>query len=128
MKIKSAIIDLYNNEENQGMRCIQDIIKELLKPGLDPRKAAKVFEFDPNVRSIKDLKTGMILPGIVNNITAFGCFVDIGIKESGLVHISQLKEGFVSDVNEVVKLHQHVQVKVVEVDEARKRIQLSMII
>ncbi|MBD3725415.1 MAG: S1 RNA-binding domain-containing protein, partial [Flavobacteriaceae bacterium] len=78
--------------------------------------------------SIKDLKTGMILPGIVNNITAFGCFVDIGIKESGLVHISQLKEGFVSDVNEVVKLHQHVKVKVIEVDEARKRIQLSMII
>ena len=111
-----------------GILGIQDIIKELEKPGLDPRKAAKVFEFDPNVRSIKDLKTGMILPGIVNNITAFGCFVDIGIKESGLVHISQLKEGFVSDVNEVVKLHQHVQVKVVEVDEARKRIQLSMII
>jgi uncharacterized protein len=111
-----------------GILGIQDIIKELEKPGLDPRKAAKVFEFDSNVRSIKDLKTGMILPGIVNNITAFGCFVDIGIKESGLVHISQLKEGFVSDVNEVVKLHQHVQVKVIEVDEARKRIQLSMII
>lgn len=111
-----------------GILGIRDIIKELEKPGLDPRKAAKVFEFDPNVRSIKDLKTGMILPGIVNNITAFGCFVDIGIKESGLVHISQLKEGFVSDVNEVVKLHQHVQVKVIEVDEARKRIQLSMIV
>lgn len=114
--------------ENVGILGIQDIIKELEKPGLDPRKAAKVFEFDPNVRSINDLKAGMILPGIVNNITAFGCFVDIGIKESGLVHISQLKEGYVSDVNEVVKLHQHVQVKVVEVDEARKRIQLSMII
>lgn len=114
--------------ENVGILGIQDILKELEKPGLDPRKAAKVFEFDPNVRSINDLKAGMILPGIVNNITAFGCFVDIGIKESGLVHISQLKEGFVSDVNEVVKLHQHVQVKVVEVDEARKRIQLSMII
>ncbi|BCY27815.1 Tex family protein [Flavobacterium okayamense] len=114
--------------ENVGILGIQDIIKELEKPGLDPRKAAKVFEFDPNVRSITNLKPGMILPGIVNNITAFGCFVDIGIKESGLVHISQLKEGFVSDVNEVVKLHQHVQVKVVEVDEARKRIQLSMII
>ncbi len=111
-----------------GILGIQDIVKELEKPGLDPRKAAKVFEFDPNVRSIKDVKPGMILPGIVNNITAFGCFVDIGIKESGLVHISQLKEGFVSDVNEVVKLHQHVQVKVIEVDEARKRIQLSMII
>ncbi|MEZ4876059.1 MAG: Tex family protein [Flavobacterium sp.] len=111
-----------------GILGIKDILKELEKPGLDPRKAAKVFEFDPNVKSIGHLRTGMILPGIVNNITAFGCFVDIGIKESGLVHISQLKEGFVSDVNEVVKMHQHVQVKVVEVDEARKRIQLTMII
>lgn len=110
-----------------GILTLKDILKELEKPGLDPRKAAKIFEFDPNVRTIKDLKTGMILPGIVNNITAFGCFVDVGIKESGLVHISQLKEGYVSDVNEVVKMHQHVQVKVVEVDEARKRIQLTMI-
>lgn len=111
-----------------GILTLKDALKELEKPGLDPRKAAKVFEFDPNVRTIKDLKTGLILPGIVNNITAFGCFVDIGTKESGLVHISQLKAGFVSDVNEVVKLHQHVQVKVVEVDEARKRIQLTMVI
>ena len=111
-----------------GVLTLKDALKELEKPGLDPRKAAKVFEFDPNVRTIKDLKTGMILPGIVNNITAFGCFVDIGTKESGLVHISQLKAGFVSDVNEVVKLHQHVQVKVVEVDEARKRIQLTMVL
>lgn len=111
-----------------GILGIKDILKELEKPGLDPRKGAKVFEFDPNVKSIKDVKLGMILPGIVNNITAFGCFVDLGIKESGLVHISQLKDGFVSDVNEVVKLHQHVQVKVTEVDEARKRIQLSMIL
>ena len=107
---------------------LKDIIKELEKPGLDPRKSAKIFEFDANVKSIKDIRTGMILPGIVNNITNFGCFVDIGIKESGLVHISQLKAGFVSDVNEVVKLHQHVQVKVTEVDEDRKRIQLSMIL
>jgi uncharacterized protein len=111
-----------------GILTLKDILKELEKPGLDPRKSAKIFEFDPNVRTIKDLKTGQILPGIVNNITAFGCFVDVGVKESGLVHISQLKEGFVSDVNEVVKLHQHVQVKVVEVDEARKRIQLTMVL
>lgn len=111
-----------------GILGIKDILKELEKPGLDPRKSAKIFEFDPNVKSIKDLKTGMILPGIVNNITNFGCFVDIGIKESGLVHISQLKAGFVSDVNEVVKLHQHVEVKVTEVDEDRKRIQLTMVI
>lgn len=111
-----------------GILGIQDILKELEKPGLDPRKSAKVFEFDPNIRSISDVKVGAIVPGIINNITAFGCFVDIGIKESGLVHISQLKEGYVSDVNEVVKLHQHVQVKVLEVDEGRKRIQLSMIL
>ena len=111
-----------------GLLSLKDIIKELEKPGLDPRKLAKVFEFDPTVTTIKNVKKGMILPGIVNNITAFGCFIDIGIKESGLVHISQLKDGFVSDVNEVVKLHQNVQVKVVEVDEDRKRIQLTLIL
>lgn len=111
-----------------GILGLKDIVKELEKPGLDPRKSAKVFEFDPTVTTIKNVRNGMILPGIVNNITAFGCFVDIGIKESGLVHISQLKAGFVSDVNEVVKLHQHVTVKVVEVDEVRKRIQLTMVI
>lgn len=125
-------IDQLNPEkyitEDIGILGIKDILKELLKPGLDPRKSAKVFEFDRNVKTIKDLHIGMILPGIVNNITAFGCFVDIGIKESGLVHISQLKDGFVSDVNEVVKLHQHVQVKVLEIDEQRKRIQLTMIL
>lgn len=128
-KEKIALIKPENyTNETIGILGIKDILKELEKPGLDPRKAAKVFEFDPNVKTIKDVKTGMILPGIVNNITAFGCFVDIGVKESGLVHISQLKAGFVSDVNEVVKLHQHVQVKVVEVDEDRKRIQLTMIL
>jgi len=128
-KEKIALIqpEKYTNE-TIGILGIKDILKELVKPGLDPRKAAKVFEFDPNVKTIKDVRAGMILPGIVNNITAFGCFVDIGVKESGLVHISQLKAGFVSDVNEVVKLHQHVQVKVVEVDEERKRIQLTMIL
>lgn len=139
--LKTSVTDLIANKEKIalikpenyvtpeiGILGIKDILKELEKPGLDPRKSAKIFEFDPNVKSIKDLKTGMILPGIVNNITNFGCFVDIGIKESGLVHISQLKAGFVSDVNEVVKLHQHVEVKVTEVDEDRKRIQLTMII
>lgn len=125
-QIKSINAEKYVTE-TIGILGIKDILKELEKPGLDPRKAAKVFEFDPTVKSIKNLKTGMILPGIINNITAFGCFVDLGIKESGLVHISQLKEGFVSDVNEVVKLHQSVQVKVTEIDEARKRIQLTMI-
>lgn len=126
-KIDAIQPEKYTNE-TIGILGIKDILKELVKPGLDPRKAAKVFEFDPNVKTIKDVHSGMILPGIVNNITAFGCFVDIGVKESGLVHISQLKTGYVSDVNEVVKLHQHVQVKVVEVDEDRKRIQLTMIL
>jgi protein Tex len=128
-KDKTALIKPENYTTSEiGLLTLKDIIKELEKPGLDPRKSAKIFEFDPNVKSIKDLKSGMILPGIVNNITNFGCFVDIGIKESGLVHISQLKAGFVSDVNEVVKLHQHVEVKVTEVDEDRKRIQLTMIL
>ena len=139
--LKLTVTDLIANSEKTklikpesyitseiGLLGLKDIIKELEKPGLDPRKSAKVFEFDPNVKTIKDVKSGMILPGIVNNITNFGCFVDIGVKESGLVHISQLKAGFVSDVNEVVKLHQHVQVKVTEVDEERKRIQLTMVI
>lgn len=110
-----------------GIPTLKDILAELEKPGVDPRKSAKVFEFDPNVKTIQDIMPGMKLPGIVNNITNFGCFVDIGIKESGLVHISKLAKEFVSDVNSVVKLHQHVQVTVIEVDEARKRIQLSMI-
>lgn len=111
-----------------GIMTLNDILNELEKPGLDPRKSAKVFEFDASVKTIRDLSVGKVLPGIVNNITNFGCFVDLGIKESGLVHISQLKEGFVSDVNEIVKLHQHVVVKVLEVDESKKRIQLSMIL
>ena len=128
-KEKTALIKAENYITPEiGLLTLKDIIKELEKPGLDPRKAAKVFEFDPNVKTIKDLHTGMILNGIVNNITNFGCFVDLGIKESGLVHISQLKAGFVSDVNEVVKLHQHVTVKVTEVDEDRKRIQLTMVL
>ena len=126
-KIAQIPVEKYVTEDI-GLLGLKDIVKELEKPGLDPRKAAKVFEFDPNVKTINDLRTGMVLPGIVNNITNFGCFVDIGIKESGLVHISQLKEGFVSDVNEVVKMHQQVQVKVVEVDESRKRVQLTMIL
>ncbi|MCC7521300.1 MAG: RNA-binding transcriptional accessory protein [Flavobacteriaceae bacterium] len=125
-KIKSIDIESYKTA-TVGVLALKDILKELEKPGLDPRKAAQVLEFDPTIKTISDVRTGMILNGIVNNITAFGCFVDIGVKESGLVHISQLKEGFVSDVNSVVKLHQHVRVKVLEVDEARKRIQLTMV-
>lgn len=126
-KIKSIELEKYITKDI-GILSLQDILKELEKPGIDPRKEARVFEFDAGLRTIEDVKVGMLVNGIVNNITNFGCFVDIGIKESGLVHISQLKEGYVADVNEVVKLHQHIQVKVVEVDVARKRIQLTMIL
>ena len=126
-KIKQIAPEKYTTEDI-GILGIKDILKELLKPGLDPRKTSKVFEFDPNIKTFEDLKTGMILPGIVSNITAFGCFVDIGIKENGLVHISQLKDGFVSDPSEVVKLHQQVKVKIIELDTDRKRIALSMVI
>ena len=126
-KIKQISPEKYTTEDI-GILGIKDILKELLKPGLDPRKTSKVFEFDPNIKTFEDLKTGMILPGIVSNITAFGCFVDIGIKENGLVHISQLKDGFVSDPSEVVKLHQQVKVKIIEIDTERKRIALSMVI
>ena len=126
-KIKQIAPEKYTMEDI-GILGIKDILKELLKPGLDPRKTSKVFEFDPNIKTFEDLKTGMILPGIVSNITAFGCFVDIGIKENGLVHISQLKDGFVSDPSEVVKLHQQVKVKIIEIDTERKRIALSMVI
>jgi uncharacterized protein len=110
-----------------GLPTLNDILKELEKPGLDPREKAKVFTFDPNLKTIADLKVGMKVPGLVNNITAFGCFVDIGIKESGLIHISKLKAGYVSDVNEVVKLNQTLQVTVLAVDLDRQRIQLSLV-
>ena len=110
-----------------GLPTLQDIMKELEKPGRDPRKTIKVFEFDKNVRTIADLREGMILPGIVGNITNFGAFVDIGIKENGLVHLSQLAERYISDPTEIVSIHQHVMVRVMNVDTDRKRIQLSMI-
>ncbi len=112
--------------EKTGMPTLLDILEELEKPGRDPRQGIKVFEFDPNVRTIEDLKEGQVLPGIVSNITNFGCFVDIGIKEKGLVHISEMANRFITDPTEVVSIHQHVQVKVLSVDKERKRIQLSM--
>lgn len=111
-----------------GLPTLTDIMHELDKPGRDPRQQLKVFEFDKNVRTIDDLKEGMELPGIVNNITNFGCFVDIGIKENGLVHVSQLCKKFVTDPSTVVKIHQHVQVKVISIDKERRRIQLTMIL
>jgi uncharacterized protein len=112
--------------ETTGLPTLNDIKKELIKPGLDPRKTVKVFEFAENIFSVEDLKEGMILPGIINNITKFGAFVDIGIKQSGLIHISEMAERFISDPLEVVRLHQHVYVRVKEIDIPRNRIQLSL--
>lgn len=134
-----SVDELINNEElrkkvslqnyvdkNVGMPTLTDIMNELKKPGRDPRSGIKVFEFADGIHKLDDVKPGMSLPGIVTNITNFGAFVDIGVKQDGLVHISQLADRFISDPNEVVHLHQHVKVKVLEVDIARKRIQLTM--
>ena len=139
--MKCSVEDLIKNKELRskidikkyvtdqvGLPTLNDIMAELEKPGRDPRQAIKVFEFDKNVKTIDDLKPGMILPGIVTNITNFGCFVDVGIKENGLVHVSQLCRQFVSDPTTVVSIHQHVQVKVMSIDMERKRIQLTMIL
>jgi len=109
-----------------GLPTLSDIMNELAKPGRDPRQGIKVFEFAEGIFSINDLVVGMVLPGIVTNITNFGAFVDVGVKQDGLVHISQMANKYVSNPADVVKLHQHVKVKVVEVDVARKRIQLSL--
>ncbi|MEX1384137.1 Tex family protein [Lutibacter sp.] len=110
-----------------GIPTLKDIIAELEKPGLDPRSTAKVFTFNQNIRTITNLHEGQLLPGIVNNITNFGCFVDIGIKESGLIHVSNLSDKFVSDVSTIVTLNQQIIVKVLEVDFVRKRIQLALV-
>ena len=139
--MKCSVEDLIKNKELRdqidikkyvtdqvGLPTLTDIMAELEKPGRDPRQAIQVFEFDKNVKTIDDLKEGMVLPGIVTNITNFGCFVDVGIKENGLVHISQLCRQFVSDPTTVVSIHQHVQVKVVSIDRERKRIGLTMIL
>jgi len=137
--INCSMADLISNESlrsrirledyvsaRTGMPTLQDIMDELAKPGRDPRSRIKVFEFAQDVRNISDLKEGMVIPGIVTNITNFGAFVDVGVKQDGLVHISQLADRFISDPNEVVKIHEHVNVKVLSVDVDRKRIQLSM--
>lgn len=121
IKLQQYVTDSY------GLPTLQDIVKELEKPGLDPREKAKAFSFDENIKTIDDVRIGMTLPGIVNNITNFGCFVDIGIKESGLVHISNLSDTFVKDVNEHVTLEQQITVTILEVDMVRKRIQLKKI-
>ena len=113
--------------ESIGLPTLQDIIKELEKPGVDPRAKAKVFSFDASIKTIADLKIGQMVPGIVNNITNFGCFVDIGTKESGLIHVSNLSDTFVKDINSIVTLQQQIIVKVLELDVVRKRIQLALI-
>ena len=124
--IQKIHLEKYSTE-SIGLLTLKDIISELEKPGLDPRAKAKMFSFDQNIKTISDLRTGQILPGIVNNITNFGCFVDIGTKESGLIHVSNLSDTFVKDVNAIVTLQQQIMVKVLEVDVVRKRIQLALI-
>ncbi|MCG2419957.1 RNA-binding transcriptional accessory protein [Aequorivita sp. F47161] len=118
-------LEKYTSEKT-GLPTLKDIIKELEKLGLDIREEAKVFTFNQNIKTITDLQEGQLLPGIVNNITNFGCFVDIGIKESGLIHVSNLADAYVSDVSEHVHLHQQIIVKVLDVDVDRKRIQLKL--
>ncbi len=124
--IQKIPLEKYSTE-SIGLLTLKDIISELEKPGLDPRAKAKMFSFDQNIKTISDLRTGQILPGIVNNITNFGCFVDIGTKESGLIHVSNLSDTFVKDVNAIVTLQQQIMVKVLEVDVVRKRIQLALV-
>jgi uncharacterized protein len=122
---KSLILENYISD-SVGLPTLKDIMDELDKPGRDPRNKIEVFEFDKNIRKIEDLGEGMVLNGIVTNITAFGCFVDIGIKENGLVHLSQMSDHFITDPSTVVTIHQHVQVRVLSIDLERKRIQLSL--
>lgn len=123
-----AKIDLQKYvSDTVGMPTLTDIMQELDKPGRDMRQAIQVFSFDPNVRTLADLHEGMELPGIITNITNFGCFVNVGIKENGLVHLSQLADRYITDPNEIVHIHQHVRVKVLAIDEARKRLSLTMI-
>jgi len=124
--LRSEVVAEKYLSEEVGLPTLNDILAELAKPGLDPRSGIKVFEFSDGVYAMKDLQIGMVLPGIVTNITRFGVFVDVGVKQDGLVHISELANRFVSDPSEVVKLHQHVRVKVLEVDIPRKRIAFSM--
>jgi uncharacterized protein len=122
---KKIVLQNYVTEQ-VGLPTLKDIMAELEKPGRDPRKSFEVFSFDESVHEIKDLREGMRLPGIVTNVTNFGAFVDIGVHQDGLVHISQLADQFVDDPNKVVKVGQQVWVNVTEVDPKRKRIALSM--
>jgi len=138
--LKSTVTELIQNKELKksidlqkyispkvGLPTLNDILQELEKPGRDPRSGIQVFEFDPNVKTIGDLRTGMELPGIVTNITNFGAFVDVGIKENGLIHVSNMADRYISNPAEVVSVHQHVKVRVIEVDTVRKRVQLKLL-
>jgi protein Tex len=138
--LKSTVAELIQNKELKksidlqkyisskvGLPTLNDILQELEKPGRDPRSGIQVFEFDPNVKAIGDLRTGMELPGIVTNITNFGAFVDVGIKENGLIHVSNMADRYISNPAEVVSVHQHVKVRVIEVDMVRKRVQLKLL-
>ncbi len=138
--LKSTVAELIQNKELKksidlqkyitpkvGLPTLNDILQELEKPGRDPRSGIQVFEFDPNVKTIGDLRTGMELPGIVTNITNFGAFVDVGIKENGLIHVSNMADRYISNPAEVVSVHQHVKVRVIEVDAVRKRVQLKLL-
>ena len=113
-------------DEKTGLPTLHDIMEELDKPGRDPREKFGFFEFAKGIHSIEDLEEGMVLPGIITNITAFGAFVDIGIKQNGLIHVSNMANKFVKDPNEVVKLNQKVEARVIKIDKVRKRIQLSL--
>ncbi|MEF9426955.1 MAG: S1 RNA-binding domain-containing protein, partial [Candidatus Mariimomonas ferrooxydans] len=113
-------------DDRVGLPTLKDILQELSKPGRDPRDKISAFEFEKGIKNIEDLQIGMILPGIVTNITNFGAFVDVGVKQDGLVHISQLSHDFVQNPNDIVLLHQEVKVKVTDIDPGRKRIQLSL--
>ena len=134
-----SVADLINNKEKReaidiklyvtdevGIPTLTDIMKELEKPGRDPREQIEEFEFDKNVNTIDDLVEGMVLPGIVTNITNFGAFVDIGVHQDGLIHISQMANRRIAHPTDVVKLHQHLKVRVIEVDQRRHRISLSL--
>jgi len=125
-KLRQGIDIKQYTDEKAGIPTLTDIMNELAKPGRDPRSVIKVLEFAPDVHAMEDIRPGMILPGIVTNITNFGAFVDIGVKQDGLVHISQMADRFITNPADVVKLHQHVRVKVLEVDVSRKRIQLTL--
>ena len=138
--LKTSVLELIQNKElnksidlqkyktdKVGLPTLNDIMLELEKPGRDPRSGIKVFEFDANVKTITDLRIDMELPGIVTNITNFGAFVDVGIKENGLIHVSQMSDKYISNPAEVVSVHQHVKVRIIEVDIARKRVQLKLL-